>query len=99
MKDFQKLVPNDPEDIFWTHLELLRKMKLIGIEWIDGCVSDLLIKMLVTATLRHDPQKVAQRKELHKPQVGIIMFVINLWFVTYKSCLCSWKSFPTMDLH
>lgn len=32
MKDFQKLVPNDPEDIFWTHLELLRKMKLIGIE-------------------------------------------------------------------
>lgn len=28
--DFQKIVPNDPGDIFWTHLELLRKMKVVG---------------------------------------------------------------------
>lgn len=27
---FQNMVPNDPGDIFWTHLELLRKMKVIA---------------------------------------------------------------------
>lgn len=30
LQDFQKLVPYDPDDIFWTHLELLRKMKVVG---------------------------------------------------------------------
>lgn len=30
LQDFQKLVPNDPGDVFWTHLELLRQMKLVG---------------------------------------------------------------------
>lgn len=30
IQDFQKIVPNDPGDIFWTHLELLRKMKVVG---------------------------------------------------------------------
>ncbi|XP_019767958.2 DNA-binding protein Ets97D [Dendroctonus ponderosae] len=30
MADFQKIVPNDPGDVFWTHLELLRKMKLVA---------------------------------------------------------------------
>lgn len=30
LEDFQKLVPSDPGDVFWTHLELLRKMKLVG---------------------------------------------------------------------
>lgn len=29
--DFQTLVPNDPGDVFWTHLELLRKMKVVAI--------------------------------------------------------------------
>ncbi|KAG5869240.1 hypothetical protein JTB14_000089 [Gonioctena quinquepunctata] len=28
--DFQKIVPNDPGDVFWTHLELLRKMKVVA---------------------------------------------------------------------
>lgn len=32
IQDFQKIVPNDPGDVFWTHLELLRKMKVVG-EW------------------------------------------------------------------
>lgn len=30
MQDFQKIVPSDPGDVFWTHLELLRKMKVVG---------------------------------------------------------------------
>ncbi|XP_074026815.1 DNA-binding protein Ets97D [Leptinotarsa decemlineata] len=30
IQDFQKLVPNDPEDVFWTHLELLRKNNVIA---------------------------------------------------------------------
>lgn len=30
MQDFQKIVPSDPLDIFWTHLELLRKIKVVG---------------------------------------------------------------------
>lgn len=30
IQDFQKIVPNDPGDVFWTHLELLRKMKVVG---------------------------------------------------------------------
>lgn len=30
LSDFQRMVPSDPGDVFWTHLELLRKMKVIG---------------------------------------------------------------------
>ncbi|XP_030764284.1 DNA-binding protein Ets97D isoform X2 [Sitophilus oryzae] len=30
MEDFQKIVPNDPGDVFWTHLELLRQMKVVA---------------------------------------------------------------------
>ncbi|KAJ8980386.1 hypothetical protein NQ317_009380 [Molorchus minor] len=30
IQDFQKIVPNDPDDVFWTHLELLRKMKVVA---------------------------------------------------------------------
>jgi len=28
--DFIQLVPNDTDNIFWTHLELLRKCKFVG---------------------------------------------------------------------
>jgi Sterile alpha motif (SAM)/Pointed domain len=28
--DFVQLVPNDVDNIFWTHLELLRKCKFVG---------------------------------------------------------------------
>jgi GA-binding protein transcription factor, alpha len=28
--DFIKYIPNDRGDIFWTHLELLRKCKFVG---------------------------------------------------------------------
>lgn len=28
--DFVKYIPNDRGDIFWTHLELLRKCKFVG---------------------------------------------------------------------
>lgn len=30
LKDFQEICPNDPGDVFWTHLELLRQMKVVG---------------------------------------------------------------------
>nr|CAH7744677.1 unnamed protein product [Callosobruchus chinensis] len=30
IEDFKKIVPKDPGDIFWTHLELLRKMKVVA---------------------------------------------------------------------
>ncbi|CAH1118565.1 unnamed protein product [Phaedon cochleariae] len=30
IQDFQKIVPSDPGDVFWTHLELLRKMKVVA---------------------------------------------------------------------
>lgn len=28
--EFVNLIPKDPGDIFWTHLELLRKCKFVG---------------------------------------------------------------------
>lgn len=31
LTDFQLKVPNDPGDVFWTHLELLRKCKFVAI--------------------------------------------------------------------
>ncbi|KRT78772.1 hypothetical protein AMK59_7171 [Oryctes borbonicus] len=31
LPEFQKIVPSDPGDVFWTHLELLRKMKLVAV--------------------------------------------------------------------
>lgn len=30
LSDFHSKVPVDPEDLFWTHLELLRKCKFVG---------------------------------------------------------------------
>lgn len=30
LSDFHSMVPVDPGDFFWTHLELLRKCKFIG---------------------------------------------------------------------
>lgn len=30
LKEFQSKVPLDPGDVFWTHLELLKKCKLVG---------------------------------------------------------------------
>ncbi|CAH1981524.1 unnamed protein product [Acanthoscelides obtectus] len=30
IEEFKKICPNDSGDIFWTHLELLRKMKVVG---------------------------------------------------------------------
>lgn len=36
LQDFQKLVPNDPGDVFWTHLELLRKIKVVAIMKEEG---------------------------------------------------------------
>ncbi|KAF7267387.1 DNA-binding protein Ets97D isoform X2 [Rhynchophorus ferrugineus] len=30
MYDFQKIVPNDPAGIFWTHVQLLRTMKVVA---------------------------------------------------------------------
>jgi Ets-domain/Sterile alpha motif (SAM)/Pointed domain len=30
IQEFQRRVPNDPNDIFWTHLELLRKCKFVA---------------------------------------------------------------------
>ncbi|KAB0791441.1 hypothetical protein PPYR_03241 [Photinus pyralis] len=35
LAQFQIMVPNDPGDIFWTHLELLRKMKVIATMKVD----------------------------------------------------------------
>ena len=31
LPEFQKRVPNDPNDLFWTHLELLRKCKFVAV--------------------------------------------------------------------
>jgi GA-binding protein transcription factor, alpha len=30
IQEFQRRIPNDPNDIFWTHLELLRKCKFVA---------------------------------------------------------------------
>ncbi|XP_071453301.1 DNA-binding protein Ets97D-like [Hetaerina americana] len=31
VEEFQQIVPNDPGDIFWTHLELLRRCKFVAV--------------------------------------------------------------------
>lgn len=38
--EFVRYIPHDPGDIFWTHLELLRKCKFVG-EWLL-CFTGLL---------------------------------------------------------
>lgn len=30
LQDFQNIVKSDPGDVFWTHLELLRQMKVVA---------------------------------------------------------------------
>ncbi|XP_046384249.1 DNA-binding protein Ets97D-like [Ischnura elegans] len=31
VEEFQQIVPNDPGDVFWTHLELLRRCKFVAV--------------------------------------------------------------------
>lgn len=40
LEDFQKICPNDPGDVFWTHLVLLRQMKVVGMRlFLSLCLS------------------------------------------------------------
>ncbi|CAH1981526.1 unnamed protein product [Acanthoscelides obtectus] len=36
IEEFKKICPNDSGDIFWTHLELLRKMKVVATKKLDS---------------------------------------------------------------
>ncbi|XP_050312462.1 DNA-binding protein Ets97D isoform X2 [Anthonomus grandis grandis] len=38
MEEFKRIVPHDPGDVFWTHLELLRKMKLVAVRRGETCI-------------------------------------------------------------
>ncbi|KAF5281888.1 hypothetical protein FQR65_LT14471 [Abscondita terminalis] len=54
LHQFQNMVPNDPGDIFWTHLELLRKMKVIATIKTDEVATDI--------SIRRPPQLMKQTK-------------------------------------
>ena len=43
--DFVKLIPFDRGDIFWTHLELLRKCKFVGKEIYSKSMCELLVNL------------------------------------------------------
>ncbi|RZC35344.1 DNA-binding protein Ets97D, partial [Asbolus verrucosus] len=55
--DFQKIVPNDPGDVFWTHLELLRKMKVVAIKKEDN-VND--------PPVREEPQVMMKQRRINR---------------------------------
>ncbi|KAF5290077.1 hypothetical protein FQA39_LY14858 [Lamprigera yunnana] len=54
LSQFQSMVPNDPGDIFWTHVELLRKMKVIATMKVADAATD--------ATNRRTPRLMRQTK-------------------------------------
>ncbi|KAK4878408.1 hypothetical protein RN001_010914 [Aquatica leii] len=54
LPQFQNMVPNDPGDIFWTHLELLRKMKVIATIKTGEIANDV--------SIRRPPQLMKQTK-------------------------------------
>lgn len=50
-EDFVKYIPSDKGDIFWTHLELLRKCKFVGklLKWSIFSSIDAFFAVLVHA--------------------------------------------------
>ncbi|KAG8231952.1 hypothetical protein J437_LFUL008872 [Ladona fulva] len=45
VEEFQQIVPNDPGDIFWTHLELLRRCKFVEEKILKGEIYMKILKL------------------------------------------------------
>lgn len=68
IQDFQKIVPNDPGDVFWTHLELLRKMKVVG-RYQANKICMYLYGSIILATKREEAPKRVPAK-IMRPKVS-----------------------------
>ena len=53
LDDFQKKVPLDPGDLFWTHLELLRKCKFVGKFYSEVNICIILLKPVMLEMSHH----------------------------------------------
>lgn len=76
LEDFQQKVPNDPGNVFWTHLELLRKCKFVAIiqKFTDG---DDDMSEDVPTILRKHPRAIKRPVTAIMKQYG--NFTVNQW--------------------
>lgn len=77
--EFQQKVPNDPEDLFWTHFELLRKCRMVAIrgqpsddEEVDEYTQALTKKTPRTIVTK----QVKQSKPISNDFVCVIIVVV-----------------------
>lgn len=73
IEDFQKIVPNDPGDVFWTHLELLRKMKVVAVKRDENAikkVKPLKQTMKQTKVTRVLPNYPTSARYFESPATG-----------------------------
>ncbi|XP_050501591.1 DNA-binding protein Ets97D isoform X2 [Diabrotica virgifera virgifera] len=89
IEDFQKIVPSDPGDIFWTHIELLRKMKLVATKKEDPPKrilpkivktgkKDLKILNYSTNIRYFDPSMTLNNKNGSNGQIQLWQFLLEL---------------------
>lgn len=67
LDEFQKKVPNDPGNVFWTHLELLRKYKFVAIiqKFVEGDENKL--NAMAKAILKKNPRAIRKPNQTFKP--------------------------------
>lgn len=74
LDEFQKKVPNDPGNVFWTHLELLRKYKFVAIiqKFVEGDENKL--NAMAKAILKKNPRAIRKPNQTFKPEVTVGTF-------------------------
>jgi GA-binding protein transcription factor, alpha len=61
IQEFQRRVPSDPNDIFWTHLELLRKCKFVATIQKQAALTDYLPVVERQPGIHKKNQKTSER--------------------------------------
>ncbi|XP_056639041.1 DNA-binding protein Ets97D isoform X2 [Diorhabda carinulata] len=106
IQDFQKIVPSDPGDVFWTHLELLRKMKVVAtkkeestkriipkiVKVNKGSKKDLKIMNYSTNVRYFDPASYAagNNKSGNNGQIQLWQFLLELLTTREYKSIIQW---------
>ncbi|XP_015836567.1 DNA-binding protein Ets97D [Tribolium castaneum] len=80
VSDFQKIVPYDPGDIFWTHLELLRKMKVVATKKEDREEPHVMKQKRLNRVMNNYPSAVTyfENKAGNNGQIQLWQFLLEL---------------------
>lgn len=99
--EFQRMAPNDTNDVFWTHFELLRKMKMVATIK-EGATSDpprqqvtkrpnLMKSGQINRTVQSELQQQTSRY-IHNGPIQLWQFLLELLTSREHTHLIAWES-------